>query len=311
MTKARLLFAVALLTLLSCHPVFGQDSISKSVLAFELKPRQLSEHPLVRLAAKNAKPEAKRLAKAERILGFVSLPKEPKQLQDLDLTGAIPFDFVVTIEFANKSDRLALIGENELQFLERVSNKGKTFYTYPSDNSNLVLIVEDLRIDFGTSNYLSLTDRNVATEELSKFFGAIRPAPIRVAADLSGCRTFINKSLDMAAGRKPPAWAVPFMDVPRRSNAMTISVDLTANNLLQFESFSDRESDAQFVAKAIKAVIGLAQVGIKEDKKAAALGQALLAAASIEVQDKMAIVSLSKPERLDDLILKLVQSQAR
>ncbi len=191
--------------------VNAQTAPAKSVIAFELKPRQLAGHPLVRLAAKNANPEAKRLAKAERILGYASVPNDLKLLQDLSVDQAIPFDFVITIDFASKSDRLAAIGEDELQYFERITKKGKTFYTYPSDNSNLVLIVEDMKVELGTSNYMSMTDRDFATPELTKQFASMQSAPLRVATDLDGARTFINSALALQLKNgKPPAWIAPF-----------------------------------------------------------------------------------------------------
>lgn len=285
----------------------AQSDLQKSVIAFELKPSQLSAHPLVRLAAKNANPESKRFAKAERIVGYLSLPSDPKQLQNISVENAIPFDFIVTAEFASKSDRLAALGENELQYLERITKKGKTFYTYPSDNSNLVLIVEDTKLEIGTSNYLSLVERDFATAELAKQFEAVRAGPIRIAADLEGARSFINAALALQAkSGKPPAWVTPFLDVPKKSQAMTLSIDLENEQLLQFQSHSATESEAQYVAKAIKAVIGLAQLGIKEDKKAAPLGLAILSSAHYAADGNVTSLTIKKPENFDDLVSKIL-----
>lgn len=285
----------------------AQTAPAKSVIAFELKPRELANHPLVRLAAKNANPEAKRLAKAERIVGYASVPNDLKQLQDISVDQTIPFDFIITVDFASKSDRLAAIGEEELQYLERITKKGKTFYTYPSDNSNLILIVEDTKLEFGTSNYLSTSERDFATPELTKQFASIRSAPIRVATDLDSARPFINSALALQGKNgKPPAWAAPFLEVPKKSNAMNLSIALESDPMLKFESHSATDADAQYVAKAFKAAVGLMQLGLKEDKKAGPIGQALLANAQHVAESNVAVLTIKKPEKLEELISKVV-----
>lgn len=273
-----------------------------AVIAFEVKPKELLAHPLGKLAFKDANDELQRLLKANRIEGFFALPSDPLSLQNMSYDQRIPLEFAMTVEFASKSDRLSALNDDVLSNLERVSSKGKTYYTVPSDESNLAMIVGDITVEIGTSNFLFRKHRELMTPRLTEAFDGISPAPVRIAIDITGASDFLNALVGIARKQKPPAWAIPLLDLPKKIEIATLSIDPNASELASFTGRSANPNDAKFISNMLDALVGLSQLKLREVKKTPPLANLLLKATKIATKDSTTTLTVSKPDNLDQAV---------
>lgn len=278
--------------------------MQSALIAFEVKPKELLEHHIGKLVFKDAKDEIRRLLKANRIEGFFALPSDPQSLQNMTYDQRIPFEFAMSVEFSSKSDRLAALNDDVLSNLERVSSKGKTYYTVPSDESNLAMLVGDTTVEIGTSNFLFRKHRELMTPQLTEAYDGIGPAPVRLAFDVRGASDFLNALVAMARKQKPPAWAIPILDLPKKIDIATLTVDPNSSELARFSGRSANASDAKFIGNMLDALVGLAQLKLREDKNAPQIAMLLLKSTKIVTKDQTTTFTVTKPDDLDQVILQ-------
>ncbi len=282
----------------------GRSSVAmnSAVIAFEIKPKELLEHSIGKFVFRNAKDEIRRLLNADRIEGFFALPSDPLILQNMSYDQRIPFEFAMTVEFSSKSDRLSALNDDVLSNLERVSSKGRTYYTVPSDESNLAMLVGDTTVEIGTSNFLFRKHRELMTPRLTEAFDGIGPAPIRIAFDVGGASEFLNALVNMARKQKPPFWAIPFLDLPKRIEIATLSVDLSRAELANFTGRSANANDAKFIRNMLESLVGLSRMKMREEKKAQPIAELLLKETKIDTKESTTTLTVSKPENLDQVV---------
>jgi Protein of unknown function (DUF1559) len=283
------------------------NQLEKAVIAIDINPVQLKDHPVVQMSFKGAPTELKNLLNAQRISGTMTLPNDPEEFANISPFAEVPFEFFLIIEFANKADRLKVLPEEALESLERVKLQGKNYYSGPSEQLNILLMVEDHKIEVGTRNYLLADNRDFATPDLKEAMRAMPPSPARVAVDLQGARNFFDAAILLAKQQQPPAFVAPFIDLPKKIDSASLTVDLKNDLMARLTTNSGSEMEAQSVGKAFKAILDLIKFSANSsptpDAKFAVM---LLAATAVETENDTTQLSLKKPENFEGNFQELI-----
>lgn len=305
----RRLFYIALFLL---APVVGpslasaQQTVARPpAIAFDISGKKLSESKLVKSIP--MPPNAQmNVLDARRMFGAISVPESFAALAQFQPGGELPVELLVVGEFDNNEDRQKMISDAQLQNAETVQLNGKDYYVEPNVG-NMHLLLEEKKIEIGSKDYLLAQRPALLTAALKAAMGEMGKAPLKIAIDMEQDRAFFLEVVDMAKQQGVPAMMAPFLDLPKKINLLTLSIDPDSDEMLKLTAKTSKPSDAKFVSNSIDGLVGIAKMGYAQAPKempGAELFKAIFANTKTSIKENDVFLIIKKPAGFDDLLQK-------
>lgn len=283
-----------------------QTGARPPAIAFDISGKALTESKLVQSIP--MPPDAKSKLNARRMFGAISVPESIAALTEFQPGGELPIELLIVGEFDNNADRQAMISDDQLENAETVQLNGKDYYAEPNVG-NMHLLLEEKKIEIGSKDYL-LTQRSaLLTATLKAAMGEMGKVPFKVAIDMEQDRAFFLEAVDMAKQQGVPPMMLPFLDLPKKINLLTLAIDPNSDEMLKLTAKSSKPSDAKFVANAIDGLVGISKMGYAQAPKempGVELFQAIFANTKTSTKDNDTFLIIKKPAGFDELLQKTI-----
>lgn len=284
----------------------AQQTVARPpAIAFDISGKTLSESKLVKSIP--VPPDAKmNVLDARRMFGAISVPESIAALAQFQPGGELPVELLIVGEFDNNEDRQKMISDAQLENAETVKLNGKDYYVEPNVG-NMHLLLEEKKIEIGSKDYLLAQRPALLTAALKAAMGEMGKAPVKIAIDMEQDRAFFVEAVDMAKQQGVPPMVLPFLDLPKKINLLTLSIDPNSDEMLKLTAKTSKPSDAKFVANSLDGLLGIAKMATGQAPKGAPgveLYQAISANTKTSVKDNDTFLIIKKPAGFDDLLLK-------
>ncbi len=284
----------------------AQQTVARPpAIAFDISGKTLSESKLVKSIP--MPPNAQmNVLDARRLFGAISVPESIAALAQFQPGGELPVELLIVGEFDNNEDRQKMISDSQLENAETVQLNGKDYYVEPNVG-NMHLLLEEKKIEIGSKDYLLAQRPALLTAALKAAMGEMGKAPFKLAIDMEQDRAFFVEAVDMAKQQGVPPMMLPFLDLPKKINLLTLSIDPNSDEMLKLTAKTSKPSDAKFVANAIDGLLGIAKMGYAQAPKempGVELYQAISANTKTSIKDNDTFLIIKKPAGFDELLQK-------
>ena len=284
----------------------AQQTVARPpAIAFDISGKTLSESKLVKSIP--MPPNAQmNVLDARRLFGAISVPESIAALAQFQPGGELPVELLIVGEFDNNEDRQKMISDAQLENSETVQLNGKDYYVEPNVG-NMHLLLEEKKIEIGSKDYLLTQRPALLTAALKAAMGEMGKAPFKLAIDMEQDRAFFVEAVDMAKQQGVPPMMLPFLDLPKKINLLTLSIDPNSDEMLKLTAKTSKPSDAKFVANAIDGLLGIAKMGYAQAPKempGVELYQAISANTKTSIKDNDTFLIIKKPAGFDELLQK-------
>lgn len=286
----------------------AQQTVARPpAIAFDISGKTMGESKLVKSIP--MPPNAKmNVFDARRMFGAISVPESIAVLAQFQPGGELPVELLVVGEFDNSEDRQKMISDDQLENAETVKLNGKDYYVEPNVG-NMHLLLEEKKIEIGSKDYLLTQRTALLTTVLKAAMGEMGKAPFKLAIDMEQDREFFLEAIDMAKQQGVPPMMLPFLDLPKKINLLTLSIDPNGDEMLKLTAKSSKPSDAKFVANAIDGLLGIAKMGYAQAPKempGVELYKAISANTKTSVKDNDTFLIIKKPAGFDELLQQTI-----
>ncbi len=285
----------------------AQQTVARPpAIAFDISGKTLGESKLVQLIP--IPPRAKmNPLDARRLFGAMSVPESIAALAQFEQSGgALPVELLIVGEFDNNEDRQKMINDAQLENSETIKLNGKDYYVEPTVE-NMHLLLEEKKFEMGSKDYLLAQRPSLLTATLKAAMAEMGKAPVKIVIDMEQDRAFFLEAVDMAKQQGVPAMILPFLDLPKKINLLTLSIDPNSDEMLKLTAKSSKPSDAKFVANAIDGLLGIAKMSTAQAPKntpGLELFKAISANTKTSTKDNDTFLIIKKPAGFDELLQK-------
>ncbi len=287
----------------------AQQTVARPpAIAFDISGKALSESKLFQSIP--IPPNAKmNPLDARRLFGAMSVPESVAALAQFEQGGgALPVELLVVGEFDNNEDRQKVINDAQLENAETIKLNGKDYYIEPTVE-NMHLLLEEKKFEMGSKDYLLAQRSALLTATLKAAMAEMGKAPVKIVIDMEQDREFFIEAVDMVKQQGAPPMVLPFLDLPKKINLLTLSIDPNSDEMLKLTAKSSKASDAKFVANAIDGLLGIAKMGATQAPKntpGLELLKAISANTKTSTKDNDTFLIIKKPASFDELLQKTI-----
>ena len=285
----------------------AQQTVARPpAIAFDISGKTLGESKLVQLIPIPPNAKMNPLV-ARRLFGAMSVPESIAALAQFEQSGgALPVELLIVGEFDNNEDRQKMINDAQLENSETIKLNGKDYYVEPTVE-NMHLLLEEKKFEIGSKDYLLAQRPALLTATLKAAMGEMGKAPVKIVIDMEQDRAFFLEAVDMAKQQGAPPMILPFLDLPKKINLLTLSIDPNSDEMLKLTAKSGKPSDAKFVSNAIDGLLGIAKMSTAQGPKntpGLELLKAISANTKTSTKDNDTFLIIKKPAGFDELLQK-------
>lgn len=304
-----ILLAASVVVSVSTSQAIAQQTVARPpAIAFDISGKTLGESKLVQLIPIPPRTKMNPLD-ARRLFGAMSVPESIAALAQFEQSGGVlPVELLVVGEFDNNLDRQKMINDAQLKNTETVKLNGKDYYVEPRVE-NVHLLLEEKKFEIGSKDYLLAQRPALLTATLKAAMSEMGKAPVKIVIDMEQDRAFFLEAVDMAKQQGVPAMVLPFLDLPKKINLLTLSIDPDSDEMLKLTAKTSKPSDAKFVSNSIDGLLGIAKMAFGQAPKNAQgieLFKAISANAKTSTKDNDTFLIIKKPAGFDELLQKTI-----
>ena len=315
-----------LLLSLVCTPVLAQSDseTAQAAIVFDVRMEKVTGSPLgkslglkEKMASMPKQEDAPDVSKIVRIFGATTPPQDMGEVQQLQ-TGGLPVEFFVRIEFETAEAAQKLLTKPKEKNGGTIERNGVTYYKAPEGGDMpegiMIYSPSDKTIEVGTEAFAFRTNAKPFTAGANNAWNKAADEAIRLAIDLDAAKTLIEQLVSEGKRGAPPMVA-PYLDLLKKMKTMTLTLDLTGKNLVTLQSTAKSASDAAEIKEALDSLIGLAQLGGKEqakqmeqqDPEGAKVFNALLDGMAASADGDDVSMMIPKPDGYDKVVSKMIE----